>query len=267
MKGRWAQTQRPFSLCYPPAPGPMQPKAFYETLSHHGKSVDRRIDKAAALLLRHAPKAPRFLDIGCGVGAAARAIGDRLSASSLAGIDISETLLMEARSRGIDAQAVDLDSQDIPFPDAAFDAIHCGEVIEHLVDTDHLLDEIARLLAPAGVCALSTPNLAAWHNRAALLLGYQPFLSEVSFRHAAGRPPFAQAGGGGGHLRMFTRRALHELVRLHGFKIIDERGVGVFELGDPPGSLVAKRLIAPVDALFTRIPSLACDTLIVFAKR
>jgi SAM-dependent methyltransferase len=245
----------------------MQPKAYYDSQCHHGASVDRRIDKAADLLLRHAPSNPRFLDIGCGAGAATRAIGDRLSAVSLAGIDIAETLVNQARTNGIDASAVDLDSEDIPFPEGSFDAIHCGEVIEHLVDTDHLLDEIARLLSPAGVCALSTPNLAAWHNRAALLLGYQPFLSEVSFRHAAGRPPFAQAGEGGGHLRMFTRRALLELVRLHGFEVVAERGVGVFELGDPPGSMFAKRLIAPLDAFFTRIPSLACDTLIAFRKR
>lgn len=244
----------------------MKTKAYYDSISSHGAAVYPRIRKAAALLARHAPPSPRFADIGCGTGVAARYIGEALNARAILGVDVSH--VDGARRSGVDAHQADLDSESLPFDDGSLDAIHCGEMIEHLVDTDHLMDEIGRTLSPDGVCALSTPNLAAWHNRAALLFGYQPFLSEVSFRYAPGRPGFAQAGVGGGHLRLFTYRSLLEFIRLHGFEVVDRAGVGVFELGEiPPGSRLAQLIINPVDKVFTRMPSLACDALVVFRRR
>lgn len=242
----------------------MKAKAYYDTVSRGG-AVYPRIVKAAKLLQRHAPPSPRFADIGCGTGAGARYIGDVLSARAILGVDVSH--VDEARERGVEAYQVDLDQESLPFDDGSLDAIHCGEVIEHLVDTDHLMDEIRRTLAPAGVCALSTPNLASWHNRAALLFGYQPFLTEVSFRHAPGRPGFAQAASGGGHLRVFTYRALLEFLQLHGFGVVAKAGIGVFELGEmPPGSRFAQLVVNPVDKVFTRMTSLACGALVVFRR-
>ncbi|MCU1349485.1 MAG: SAM-dependent methyltransferase, partial [Acidobacteria bacterium] len=124
-----------------------------------------------------------------------------------------------------------------------------------------------RLLSPAGICVLSTPNLASWCNRGALLFGYQPFLSEVSVRFAPGRPRFAQAEKGGGHLRIFTHRALREFVTLHGFEIVAEQGIGIFDLGEPPGSALMRRVMGPIDALLTRVPSLACDSMLALRRR
>jgi SAM-dependent methyltransferase len=237
--------------------------AYYDTQTADGASVNGRIVKAASILARHVHNPRRFVDIGCGAGTATRYIAETIGAQITSGVDVSPRAVDDARRNGIDAYAVDTESEALPFESRSVDAIHCGEVIEHVVDTDHLIDEIKRVLAPGGICVLSTPNLAAWHNRAALLLGYQPFLSQVSFRYGAGRPPIA-AGDGGGHLRMFTRHALREFLRMHGLEIVEERGVGIFELGEPPGSRIAKVLIAPLDAMFTHIPALACDTLVAF---
>src|ERR1700730_64216 len=148
----------------------MKAKTYYEDFAPREVAVPRRILKAADLLRRHAPRRPRFLDIGCGTGEATKTIAGLIEASYIAGFDIADNLVQQARSFGIDARSADLDSGNAPFEDRCFDAIHCGEVIEHVADTDHLLDEIDRLLSPGGVCALSTPNLAAWYNRGALLL-------------------------------------------------------------------------------------------------
>ena len=241
----------------------MKASAYYDTQTGDGASVNGRIAKAADVLAKYRKGARFFVDIGCGAGTATKFIASKIGAQRTAGVDISPRAVEDARRNGIEAHAVDTEAEPLPFESGSVDAIHCGEVIEHVVDTDHLLDEIKRVLSPDGVCVLTTPNLAAWHNRAALLLGYQPFLSQVSFRYGAGRPPIA-AGEGGGHLRMFTRHALREFLRMHGVEIIEERGVGIFELGEPPGSRIAKFLIAPFDAMFTRIPALACDTLVAF---
>lgn len=245
----------------------MKPQAHYDALEHRDPTLDGRIRKAGELLARFAPKQARLLDIGCGNGGVAAYFAQRIGAKSAHGIEITEKLLDEARGAGVDARRVDLDAEDIPFESGSMDAIHCGEVIEHLFDTDHLAAEIRRLLSPEGICVLSTPNLASWCNRGALLFGYQPFLSEVSIQYAPGRPWFARADRGGSHLRIFTHRALREFVRWHGFDIVAERGVGFFELAQPPGSRLVQRLVAPLDAFFTRFPTLACDSMVALRRR
>jgi SAM-dependent methyltransferase len=242
----------------------MRARQFYLAHTEDGASINGRIRKAADVLLQHAPRPQRFLDIGCGAGVATRYIADTIGASHAFGVDLADPAA--ARGRGVEACEADLEADHLPFDDRSIDAIHCGEVLEHLVDTDHLMDEIRRLLAPrSGVCVLTTPNLAAWHNRAALLFGFQPFLSQVSFRYAPGRAPMSP-GEGGGHLRMFTHRALIEFIRCHGFEILESRGIGIFELGDPQGSRGIKRLAMPIDRLFSAMPSLACDVLVAFRR-
>jgi SAM-dependent methyltransferase len=241
----------------------MHAKHFYLAHPEDGAAVNGRIRKAAALLRRLAPRPPRLLDIGCGAGVATRYISDFIEAGKTFAVDVADP--HAARTLGIAASMSDLECDRLPFDDVSMNAIHCGEVIEHLVDTDHLMEEIHRVLAPDGICVLSTPNLAAWHNRIALAFGFQPFLSQVSFRFAPGRVPMSP-GEGGGHLRMFTRRALVEFIQLHGFKVLRQQGINIFDLGVPQGSPVLKLAVAPFDRLLGMMPSLACGVLVAFRR-
>lgn len=52
-----------------------------------------------------------------------------------------------------DITRIDLmsDITSIPAPDASFDAILCSEVLDHVPEPTHALDEFARLLKPGGV--------------------------------------------------------------------------------------------------------------------
>ncbi len=229
-----------------------------------GSEVTPRIELMANILGRQRPEVKRLLDIGCGVGEATSYIADKAGASWVGGVELSERARETAAGRGIEVHAVDMNHERLPYDDGSIDAIICGEVIEHLVDTDHLLQEIKRVLTPDGVCVLSTPNLAAWYNRALLLLGYQPLLSQVSFLYAPGRPSFAPAEGGD-HLRMFAARTLVEFVELHGFQVLEVRGVSARDLGHPGGANAFLRLFFQIDQLMTYRPTLACD--VVLAMR
>ena len=55
------------------------------------------------------------------------------------------------------------DIVNIPEPDAAFDAILCSEVFEHLPDPLKALDEFVRLLKPGGVLILTAPFASFVH--------------------------------------------------------------------------------------------------------
>jgi SAM-dependent methyltransferase len=64
-----------------------------------------------------------------------------------------------------DTSRIDLvcDITAIPEPDAAFDAILCSEVLEHVPDPTKALDEFARLLKPGGKLILTAPFASLVH--------------------------------------------------------------------------------------------------------
>jgi len=64
-----------------------------------------------------------------------------------------------------DTSRIDLvcDITAIPAPDASFDAILCSEVLEHVPEPTHALDEFARLLKPGGVMILTAPFASSVH--------------------------------------------------------------------------------------------------------
>lgn len=86
------------------------------------------------------------------------------------GIEISPRACAEATKRGIKAVQYDL-NKGIPFDDEFFNVVWAAEIIEHLLDTDLLLNECHRVLREDGVLLISTPNLASLINRVRLLFG------------------------------------------------------------------------------------------------
>jgi len=172
----------------------------------------------------------QILDVGCGDGRFSRAFAAACHSSSIIGIDISRKLAKDANSQ-FPALAATFDPR-LPFRDGQFDAVLCSEIIEHLVDPDVLLTEIARVLTPEGYLFLTTPNLASWINRLSLLLGFQPHFSEVSLRHNVGKLYSGIAAKGSeaaiaGHLRLFVPRSLDALLKINGFDIIARKGAGI----------------------------------------
>ncbi|MHC4414115.1 MAG: class I SAM-dependent methyltransferase [Planctomycetota bacterium] len=71
----------------------------------------------------------------------------------------------------------------------AFDVVFAGEVIEHMYDDRHFLEEIHRILAPRGVVALTTPNLFFFVNRIVMPFGRMPYFAYMPYHyHYYSRP-------------------------------------------------------------------------------
>jgi methionine biosynthesis protein MetW len=201
-------------------------REHYEGLASReiGGFVTNRVRKAAGLFQKHLPARRRLLDVGCGVGGVAAYLKTALAIEEICGVDIGQQAVRAAVQRGVAAVQCDLDSESLPFEGGYFDAIFAGEVIEHLVNPDHFLQEIRRTLTADGVVVITTPNLASWLNRIVLLCGWQPFETGTSLYHEVGRPRFLRLGDGGGmagHLRLYTQKALKELLQAHGFEILE----------------------------------------------
>jgi 2-polyprenyl-3-methyl-5-hydroxy-6-metoxy-1,4-benzoquinol methylase len=122
------------------------------------------------------------------------------------GLDISHFALRMAAARGLSPVRAQVEA-NLPFRSESFAAVVAAEVIEHVFDTQRLVDEIARVLEPNGLLAITTPNLVALSGRAQLVLGRSPHNIE-----------FDASPGTSGHIRYFTFGTLEQLLRRAGLR-------------------------------------------------
>jgi methionine biosynthesis protein MetW len=217
-----------------------------------------RISASVALLSRvMAFRGARIVELGCGDGSLFVEVANALSIRDVYGVDIDEVALKKAAGRGVKVFKADFNSDPLPFKDGFFDAILMEEVIEHLVNPDNAIREAHRVLKAGGLFLLSTPNLAWWLNRLALLLGYQPYWSECSTMYNVGKFKRNQGQPLSGHLRLYTYKALKQLLELHGFKVIASKGITYNNL---PSAF--KHL----DNLISKMPSLAQIVMVLAQK-
>jgi SAM-dependent methyltransferase len=215
-----------------------------------------------ATILRGAGGPRRVLDAGCGDGSFLEALAANVADDgvSYVGLDYSEHQLAKAARLPYEFRRCDL-GDGIPMADASVDVLHAAEVIEHLYDPDLFVDECARVLRPGGRLVVSTPNLQAWYNRVLFLAGVQPLFYETSSRTtevgAGALRRFKRTTRPVGHLRVFNRTALLDLLRRGGFTPVSVRGA---RYHDVPRSL------GWLDAAFCARPSLA-SILVVDATR
>jgi SAM-dependent methyltransferase len=90
----------------------------------------------------------RFLDVGCGTGAAVRAAA--AIAKRAVGVDIAPGMIARAEelAAGVpNAEFVVGDSEDLPFADGEFTAALCTASFHHYPNPRRALAEIARVLA------------------------------------------------------------------------------------------------------------------------
>ncbi|MEH6648029.1 bifunctional 2-polyprenyl-6-hydroxyphenol methylase/3-demethylubiquinol 3-O-methyltransferase UbiG [Sulfitobacter sp.] len=98
------------------------------------------------------------LDLGCAGGFMAEAIDDR--GAHVTGIDPATRAIESARDHAQD-RSIQYDTgvgEALPYPDAAFDAVVCVDVLEHVDDLHRVLAEVTRVLKPEGMFLFDTIN-------------------------------------------------------------------------------------------------------------
>jgi SAM-dependent methyltransferase len=149
-----------------------------------------------AVLERHvAPGA--LLDLGSWVGFLLSEAQGR--GWTTTGIELSAFASSYARERlGLDVRTDDLFTAALP--EANFDAVVLGDVIEHLPRPGDALDRIAELLAPRGVICLMVPDAGS---RLARTMGRR-WWSVIPT-----------------HVQYFTRDSLRTLLERRGYTVLD----------------------------------------------
>jgi ubiquinone/menaquinone biosynthesis C-methylase UbiE len=103
----------------------------------------------------------RVLEVGFGPGVALAALLTRATEGFVAGVDVSESMVRQARSRyaaAIAAGRLDIrvgDAISLPYDEAAFDKVCGTHVIYFWRDPVATVRELRRVLRPGGILALA----------------------------------------------------------------------------------------------------------------
>jgi ubiquinone/menaquinone biosynthesis C-methylase UbiE len=158
--------------------------------------------------LRIAP-GHRVLDVGCGAGRHTFEAYRRGADVVAFDMDEAELRLVAGMCAAMRAEgqvptaaataAVSGDATTMPFADGSFDRVIAAEVFEHILDDQQAINEIARVLKPGGIAAVTVP---AWLPER-ICWGLSREYHEVP----------------GGHVRIYTRVELEAKLRRAGFAI------------------------------------------------
>ena len=120
----------------------------------------------------------RVLDACCGTGDLA--VADALVGGDVTGLDFSPRMLERARRKSDAVKWVEGDMLALPFQDGSFEAATVGFGVRNVVDLEHGLAELARILVPGGrvgILEITTPTgllapfYRLWFDRIVPLLG------------------------------------------------------------------------------------------------
>jgi SAM-dependent methyltransferase len=215
VRNRYAQHVYATSAYAPPAAPRTFGQAFHAA----------RLDLLGRLFPRFVPAGSRVLDVAGGYSVFAEpALAGRLARIwryDLVCCDLAVAAMEErARSHPQHGWLVS-DALHLPFRDGAFDAVHAGEIVEHVPSADDAFGEWARVLRPGGTLVLSTPNRGGLLNAvegAAVPLG-PDHINELTLEEC--RVGLARAGLAVVAVRGLYLELLLNWVRPRGWRTVD----------------------------------------------
>jgi len=150
------------------------------------REIDRRLFEATvlpaatrpfeSLLPRDALAGKTVLEVGVGMGSHAQILAE--AAGEFIGIDLTRPAVTATRRRlqltgACRAAVLQMDAENLAFPDAAFDLVWTWGVIHHSASTRRALEEIRRVLKPGGQALVMVYHraLVPWLVYAGLIRG------------------------------------------------------------------------------------------------
>jgi len=156
-----------------------------------------------ALVIRRVKLTAPVLDLGCGDGKFALFTFGRQQIE--VGLDWNEKEVAKAEKIGAYKKFVVADASKMPFADGSFGSVFSNSVLEHIVNLNQALIEVARVLRKGGVFALTvpTPLVSDYQFWAKFIPGYTEFKRRLWQ-----------------HINYFEKREWQERLEKAGFKIV-----------------------------------------------
>ncbi len=143
-------------------------KSFVNS-DRHSRTVSLYTERLLALA--HPRPGQRYLDVGCGNGAAPVYVARNFQLN-VSGVDVDpeQIALAQATSKGMkNIRFLAIDSRSLPFHDGEFDIVFTNKVTHHIRDWEQAVMEMVRVLKPGGYLIYADfilPSLAASLGRA-----------------------------------------------------------------------------------------------------
>jgi SAM-dependent methyltransferase len=140
---------RPLAVAMPGA------ETFRASADAYDRFVGRYGPELARALIDFAGVEPgmRTLDVGCGPGALAAMLVERLGAASVSAADPSAPFVDACRTRLPGVDVVEAGAEALPFADGDFDAAVSQLVVNFMRDGESGVREMARVTRPGGIVA------------------------------------------------------------------------------------------------------------------
>ena len=154
----------------------------------------------------------KIVDVGCGSGRYTACLANDYGCR-VVGIDGSAYGLRKAMERGFSEvhEVADLSMDTLPLKDSVCDFVVNKDVLEHLIDPLHLLQEINRILIPDGKFLLHVPNHFPLTGRIRFL-----FTNDIDpLGFCLGAKPWENP-----HIRFFRYTDIEAMLQLCGFGIL-----------------------------------------------
>ena len=172
-------------------------------------------------------------DLGCGTGLTSDVLLEK--ANTVFGVDITQQLLAQAKKRHSQYKftAMQGDVTNLSFKDNSFDGIVCLNTLENIQSVDKAISEISRICRPGGLflfdiatsLTLDFSYFFGYYGKSGLISALKS-LSQKQIMYE-----WASLDDNGQMQKLETYRYkpsyVEELVKSHGFTILDKRGVHI----------------------------------------
>ncbi len=152
----------------------------------------------------------KILELGCNDG---RLLEEFSAENSCFGVDISGECLQKAAQRGYQTYLLDLEKAALPFEAGYFDVVICSEVLEHVVNTEGVMNEINRVSHQNAILIISFPNSNQPVSILCVLLDITPAYSARIYSP---------------HVRNLTLKLLKHLLKAKGYTLLNAHGTYVY---------------------------------------
>ena len=152
-----------------------------------------------------------ILDVGCGYGYFLKYIKEITNAETW-GIEMVQEVAEETQKVVDKVVCSKIEDAVSLLPDNYFDCITFNDVLEHIIDPEHILRLIRPKLANKGVLIASIPNVRYFENILNLLIKKDWKYEDEGVLDNT-------------HLRFFTKKSMQRLFEMAGYNLVIQKGI------------------------------------------